>query len=96
MVYFLLIVGVIFLVIALMLWVKFVFLIFKKLSKIIFKNKIKEENNPYIQTQKLVIKNDNNYDDYLKWMILNSSGVPLDKIMTKEEFKAGKEINKML
>jgi hypothetical protein len=34
--------------------------------------------NPYVEFHKLKIKNDNNYDEYLKWCYDNSV-IPMDK-----------------
>jgi hypothetical protein len=56
------------------------------------RNDIKENSNPYILAQKKVDLNNKHYEEYLEWMQKNSSGVPLDKIMTKEEFIAEQKI----
>lgn len=59
------------------------------------RKQIKENENPYILAQKKIDLNNKHYEEYLEWMeknIHNSLGVPLDKIMTKEEFIAEQKI----
>lgn len=53
---------------------------------------IKENSNPYILAQKKIDQNNRDYQNYINWMQKNSSGVPLEKIMTKEEFLAEQKI----
>ena len=96
MVYVLIVIGLIFMLVGCYLWVKFVYVILGKLSNVLFKNRKKEEPNPYIQAQKRIDLNNKLYEEYLLWMANNSSGVPLDKAMTKEEFEADKQINKLI
>lgn len=76
------------------LWVKFVFAIFS--PKIWNRKKLKEDSNPYIKAQKLINANHKNYDDYLIWMQNNGGGIPLDKVMTREEFEGDAEIKKLI
>lgn len=70
-------------------WVKFVFFIFK-----LFKPKPKEKN-PYIEAQKIINENDEKYQEYLLWMQSNGGGVPMQKLMTKEEFEVDREIKRL-
>lgn len=84
-------IGIVVCFIACWLWVKFVFSIFGLINK-----KRVPVLNPYIEAQKLIIENDKNYEDYLNWMDKKGSGVPLEKIMTKEDHKAQSQINKLI
>lgn len=55
-----------------------------------------KEKNPYIQYHKFKNQNDQNYDDYLKWLEKEGHGVPINKVVSKEDAIADKKINKML
>lgn len=77
-------------------WAKICYGLYKGFYNIINNKKIREENNPYIKAQKLIDKNNQDYQNYINWMQKNSNGVPLDKIMTKEEFTADQEIKKLI
>lgn len=70
-------------------WVKVVNWLFRE-------PKEKSINNPYIKAQILKDKNDRDYEEYLKWMEKNSSGVPFQKILSREDFEAEKKIKKLL
>lgn len=70
------------------LWVKFVFAVFGYINK-------KRNSNPYINAEKLKIKNEKDYQNYLKWMNKKGSGVPLDKVKTQEEKIAEEKINEL-
>jgi hypothetical protein len=56
------------------------------------RKQIKENENPYILVQKRVDLNNKHYEEYLEWMQSQSSGVPIEKMMTKEEFIAEQKI----
>lgn len=59
----------------------------------------KEDNqiqNPYIKAQLIKDKNDRDYEEYIQWMEKNSSGVPFQKIISREDFEAEKKIKKLL
>lgn len=86
---FLVIVGIIVAVTLSYLWVKLVYWAIPNPKK----NQI---GNPYIKAQILKDKNDRDYEEYLKWMEKNSSGVPFQKIMSREDFEAEKKIKNLL
>ncbi|MDI9256323.1 hypothetical protein [Flavobacterium sedimenticola] len=77
------------------LWCKAVFWFFGKLEKRINKKKIAEQNNPYIQAHKAKMLNDKNYEEYLDWMAKNAHGVPVPKMMTREDWEASQKINRL-
>ncbi|MGV3695504.1 hypothetical protein [Flavobacterium sp.] len=89
-------IGIIVCIVACWLWCKFVMILFGKIYRIINRKKIQEQNNPYIQAQKLKMANDKNYEDYLEWMNKHSYGVPFQKIMTREEFEAENKISSLI
>ena len=70
----------------------------KLLLKLMNRYEVKrsKEKNPYIQYHKFKNQNDQNYDDYLKWLEKEGHGVPIDKIVSREDFEAEKKIKKML
>ena len=77
-------------------WWKLCMSLYNHSYKLINRKKLREENNPYIKAQKLIDKNNQDYQNYIDWMQKNSNGVPLDKIMTKEEFTADQKIKKLI
>lgn len=85
-------IGIIVCIVACYLWVKFVFAIFRLINK----KPIQKPINPYIEAQKTIMENDKNYEDYLKWMDEKGSGVPLNKLMTEEEYKAERQYKKLI
>lgn len=89
-------IGILFILAGLYLFVKAFVMIFKGIYRAIFWDKIKLKENPYINAQKLIDDNNREYEDYLKWMSENSSGVPLKKVMTKEEYEAEIRIKKLI
>ncbi len=52
--------------------------------------------NPYIQMHQIKDKNDQNYDEYLKWLDKKGYGVPVPKIQTPEEKAVEDKFKKML
>jgi hypothetical protein len=88
--------GALFLIIACYLWVKFVLALCNILNNYFNRNKIKENANPYIIEQKARMWNDQQYEDYLKWMRTKGEGMTIEKIMTKDEFEANEKIKKYL
>ena len=54
-----------------------------------------KEFNPYIEYHIRRRKNDANYEEYLEWMDKNNYRLPVDKVMTEEEFLFYKEINEL-
>lgn len=87
MVILLLVIGVAILLYASVMWVKFVWYIFKPKKKPL---------NTYIEAHKTLMDNDRNYDEYIEWMSKNSYGVPIDKIKYKEEIEFEKQYKKSL
>lgn len=96
MIYILIFIGVAFLILACYLWVKFVFILCNKLYIFAFKNKIKESKNPYIVEQKARMWNDRMYEEYEKWMRKKGDGIPIEKIVTRDEHEAIEKIKKYL
>jgi hypothetical protein len=90
------IIGGLFLIAACYLWVKLVFVLIDKLHNYIFRNKIKENQNPYIAEQKARMQNDQNFEEYEKWMRTKGDGIPLEKVITKDEHDAIEKIKKYL
>lgn len=79
------------------LWAKAFYLFFKAIFQLTFFSKRNHENsNPYIKTQLLINQNNKNYDEYLKWMGKNGGGVPIEKVMTKEEFEAEQKLKRLI
>lgn len=89
-------IGVLFLIVACYFWVKLVFLLCNILNNYFNRNKIKENSNPYIIEQKARMYNDQQYEDYLKWMRKKGEGMIIEKVMTKDEFEANEKIKKYL
>ena len=58
-------------------------------------NKKENLNNPYIDYHKSKMKNDKDYDEYLKWLDKNGNGVPVEKQLTLEDKKAENKIKKL-
>ena len=58
-------------------------------------NKKENLNNPYIDYHKSKMKNDKDYDEYLKWLDKNGNGVPVEKQLTPEDKKAENKIKKL-
>ena len=79
-------VGILFLILAVWLWIKLVFMIFRK--------RIKKETNPYIEAQKIINQNDKDYEEYIQWMQKNNGQIPLDKIRTAEEIRADNQLKR--
>jgi hypothetical protein len=88
--------GALFLIVACYLWVKFVFAMCNILNNYFNRNKIKEDNNPYISEQKDRMKNTENYEDYLKWMRTKGDGMIIEKVIARDEFEANEKIKKYL
>lgn len=89
-------IGALFLIVACYLWVKLIFLLCNMLNNFINRNKIKENSNPYIAEQKARMWNDQQYEDYLKWMRTKGEGMVIEKVLTKDEFEADEKIKKYL
>lgn len=79
-------------VLACYLWWKLCMYAMNKTIAFINRKQIKENENPYILVQKRVDLNNKHYEEYLEWMQSQSSGVPIEKMMTKEEFIAEQKI----
>ena len=77
-------------------WYKLCVSMYRFAYKIINRKSIKENSNPYILAQKKVDLNNKHYEEYLEWMSKNSEGVPIDKVMTKEEFNAEQKIKSLI
>ena len=56
----------------------------------------KQNENPYIKYQKFKSKNDENYDEYLRWMEKHGDGVPVEKFTTPEDAKAEKKYKDLI
>ena len=54
-----------------------------------------KEVNPYIEAHLLRKKNDANYNEYIEWMNSNNFNLPVDKVMTEEEFRFYKEMKEL-
>jgi hypothetical protein len=71
----------------------------KYLLRVIDKKKTavepQKEYNPYIAYHKIKNKNDQNYDDYLKWLQANGGGVPVEKRVSAEDKKAETKIRNL-
>lgn len=92
----LLIIGVLFLLLACYLWMKFVFILVNKLYRFAFRKRIREKENPYIVEQKARMKNDRNFEEYQSWMRKKGDGFPLEKVVTSDEKQAIEKIKKYL
>lgn len=55
----------------------------------------KKTANPYIEAHRQKMLNDQNYDDYIKWLDKNGGGIPFSKVETKEEKEADQAIKKL-
>ena len=82
-------------IVACWLWYKAVFAFFGWLNRTINKNKIAEQNNPYIAAHKAKMLNDKNYEEYLDWMAKHGHGVPVPKAMTREDWEASEKIKRL-
>lgn len=91
MVFFMILIGLVVCVVLGYAWVKFVYWLLPNP-----KPKTQPIQNPYIKAQILKQKNDKDYEEYLDWMAKNGSGVPFEKVMTKEEYEADRKIKKLL
>lgn len=69
-------------------WVKGVFWVFG--------NPLKRQRNLYINAHRVKIDNDRQYDEYLKWLNKKGEGVPIPKVMTKEDAEAEKQIKRLI
>jgi hypothetical protein len=78
------------------LWVKFIFAFCKMIFNLSRKKEIQENENLYIQAQKVIEKNNKDYYDYLNWMQKNGSTPPIEKIKTPQEIEADKKIKELL
>jgi hypothetical protein len=96
MIYILMFIGIGFLVLACYLWAKLVFVLCDKLYCFVFRNKIKESQNPYIAEQKARMWNNKKYEEYEKWMRKKGEGIPIEKVITQDEYEAIKKIKKYL
>jgi hypothetical protein len=94
--YLLTFIGIGFLVLACFLWAKFAFILSDKLYYFVFRNKIKENQNPYIAEQKARMWNTRMYEEYEKWMRKKGEGIPIEKIVTQDEYEAIEKIKKYL
>lgn len=56
----------------------------------------KQNENPYIKYQKFKSKNDENYEEYLKWLEKEGDGVPIEKFTSPEDSKAERQYKKLL
>ena len=54
----------------------------------------KKESNPYIMYHEMRSLNDQHYEDYLKWMDKHNKGLPVEKILTKEEWEFEQQLKK--
>jgi len=70
------------------LWVKLVFAVFGYIHR-------RRNSNPYINAEKLKIKNEKDYDKYLKWMDKNGKGVPMPMLKAREELIAESKITEL-
>jgi predicted phosphoadenosine phosphosulfate sulfurtransferase len=58
---------------------------------------MKRNENPYIRFHKLKMKNETYYQDYLKWLQKkDSSGVPIEKAQSIEDYNASEKIKRLL
>ncbi|WP_445454104.1 hypothetical protein [Flavobacterium sp. 25HG05S-40] len=71
------------------LWVKFVFAVFGYIHR-------RMNSNPYINAEKLKIKNEKDYKKYLKWMDKKGNGVPMPMVKAREEHIAEQKITELL
>lgn len=53
------------------------------------------ESNPYVQQHKAKLKNDELYDEYMGWAAKHGEGVPVPKLVTKEDAEAEKKIKRL-
>lgn len=53
-------------------------------------------NNHYIALHKAKLENDRQYEEYLNWAAANGEGVPVPKIVTKEDQEADKKIKRLI
>lgn len=67
-----------------------------KLYGFAFRNKINESKNPYITEQKSRMWNTKKYEEYERWMRIKGEGIPIQKIVTQDEFEAVEKIKKYL
>lgn len=75
-------------------WVKLVKLVFDKPIKWLDAKtaRLKKTDNPYIMQHRVRHYNDKMYDEYLEWMEKHNHGLPVDKILTKEEARFEREM----
>lgn len=92
----LLIIGGLILIAACYFWLKLVFAMCNKLHNYFNRNKIKEDFNPYIVEQKARMWNNQKYEEYEKWMRTKGDGIPIEKVIAKDEFDAIEKIKKYL
>jgi hypothetical protein len=70
--------------------------VYDLLYAIVFRKKIMERRNPYIREQKARMWNDKKYQEYEKWMRTKGEGIPIEKVITKDEREAIEKIKKYL
>ena len=70
------------------LWVKVVFSVFAYINT-------RRNSNPYINAERVKMKNDKDYENYLKWMDKHGTGAPMQKLKSREEFIAEQKITSL-
>lgn len=70
------------------LWVKLVFTVYRYAVN-------RRNSNPYINAEKVKMKNDKDYEDYLKWMSKHGKNAPIEKLKTREELIAESKISSL-
>lgn len=70
------------------LWVKFVFAVYRYVVS-------RRNSNPYINAERIKMKNDKDYEDYLKWMAKHGQNAPIEKLKTREEHIAEAKITSL-
>jgi len=76
-------------------WTKLINMIFNPLIKRSEKKQIQTDNidNPYIEAHLIRRRNDNDYEEYLKWLDDNGGGLPINKILTREEWEFKQQLD---
>ncbi len=75
-------------------WIKLVNAIFNPLIKKSEKrnNQISTIENPYVEAHLLRRRNDKDYEDYLNWLDKTGGDLPIQKVLTREEWEFKKQL----
>jgi hypothetical protein len=79
-------------------WTKLINMIFNPFIKRSEKKQIQTDNidNPYIEAHLVRRRNDDDYEEYLKWLSDSGGDLPINKILTREEWEFKQQLDNAL